>query len=140
MYGIVGLNPRTDITMGAHGFSVCLHPEFRECVKRSGITQEMVNLKLQQDGPEWLKACGFEPDLFMCKLRVDWQEWGPHHITVPGNACGLDIDKHGFSLLFKGGVSLHPHNIDSWRQKQLLLIAFTSFAEDVLILGRLSKD
>jgi hypothetical protein len=26
-------------------------------------------------------------------IRVEWGEWGPEHISVPGNACALDIDE-----------------------------------------------
>lgn len=66
------------------------------------------------------------------RLRVTWGKWGAEHIIVPGNACGLDVNTAGCFNLLKG-MTLLPHNIDSWTQKQLLLIVFTEIAECVLM-------
>lgn len=68
-------------------------------------------------------------------IRMSWGPWGLEHISVPGNACGLDIDDHSFGSLFDNGRQLQPHNIDSWNQKNLLMIVFASIAEDILILS-----
>lgn len=159
MYAIRSLCHRTDIDMGRHGFGIDLAPEWREAVIKSGLTQEKINTMLERCGREWLDLsgfnrifdpdnCGHEAD---CKkppgqnsypmhqplrdLRVQWGQWGAEHISIPGNACGLDVDR-GIGCLFKGGSRLLPHNIDSLNQKYLLLIVFTEIAESVLLFSR----
>jgi hypothetical protein len=64
-------------------------------------------------------------------LRVTWGKWGPEHITVPGNACGLDVDENGFGSP-RDGACLNPHNVDSVNQAHLLLVVFTWFAGVVI--------
>lgn len=155
MYAIKSLCPRTDITMGAHGFTIDLAPEWKAAVLASGLTQEFVDTRIEHFGNDWLAACGwtdwFDPENCGWEkdptkppgpasrrspdfraIRVTWGPWGPEHITVPGNACGLDLDC-GCGVIFKDGMALLPHNIDAWRQKQLLLIVFTDLAECVLL-------
>lgn len=143
MYLIRGLDPRTDIAMGAHGFSIELSPQWRVMVASCGLTQEMVDKKILECGNDWLDSCGYKGKLSYDaskrlyearhSIRIHWGEWGPEHITVPGNACGLDIDRNAFGTFIKNGAMLTPHNIDCWSQKQLLLIVFCSFAEDVVL-------
>lgn len=155
MYAIRQLCPRTDITMGAHAFSIDLSPAWVEAVAASGMTQEFVDRHIALMGNDWLSVCGwnsyYDPDNSGVwadrdlppgpravrspdyrSIRVNWGEWGPEHITVPGNACGLDIGSE-FACLFHGGRQLDPHNIDCWAQKQLLLIVFTELAESVIL-------
>ena len=55
---------------------------------------------------------------------------GPEHITVPGNACGLDVDQ-GLGAPRDGKV-LQPHNIDSSNQVILLLTVFTTIADLII--------
>ncbi len=137
MYCIKSLCP-TDRGVGGHYFAIDLMPEFRERVARCELDQAAVDRKLRMLVPTWLQACGYDSRVLVPTVRVEWGPWGPHHICVPGNACGLDIvdSDGGFGCWFPGGVTLQPHNIDHWQQKQLLLIVFTSFAEDVILLGR----
>ncbi len=162
MYVIRCLCPRTDIDMGCHGFSIDISAEWKEIVAASGLTQEKIDYKLKLCGNAWLDACGYgtmyDPDAEFdplhdrskphgpntrrlydvsrgCALRVKWGEWGCEHIEVPGSATGLDIERNSFGSVFRGGVRLLPHNIDCWSQKQLLLIVFTEFAEDVVLMG-----
>ncbi len=139
-YQIVGLCPRSDLTMSAWGFGIQLYPGFKDAVKASGIDKEQARTAVETMGRSWLDGCGFgnmfdyegetEP-LYKPNqdLRIQWGEWGPEHITVPGNACGLDIDD-GLSSP-KGGKILQPHNIDSMKQAMLLLMVFTWFAEAI---------
>lgn len=158
MYAIRGLCHRTDITMGCHGFSIDLSPEFKTAAAKSGINQEKIDHLIETAGRLWLDATGFDaiydPDntgawadkkkppgpnarpLYEAKhLRVAWGEWGPEHISIPGNACGLDIDRDGFGSVYRDGALLHPHNVDSLKQKYLLLIVFTEIAETIHYLG-----
>lgn len=142
-YDIIGLCPRTDLRLGAHGFSIHLHPKWKGLVAASKLTHEDVTGAIKSHGNLWLDACGYGRRYGDEKLRayeartsvrVSWGEWGPEHITVPGNACGLDLtlDSLGNPL---GGPSLDPHNIDNWSQVQLLLVVFTFFAESLVILA-----
>lgn len=155
-YCIRGLCHRTDLTMGAHGFCIDLAPGFAQAVKLSGLTQQNINNILNSHGQHWLNAAGYDeiwdPDncgawkdeklppgpnarpLYRPHdgLSVAWGAWGPEHISVPGNACGLDIDHSSLCCcIFKGGRQLQPHNVDCWQQKYLMLITFTELAEHV---------
>lgn len=155
MYLIQQLCPRTDVSMGGHAFAISVHPIWKELVVASGITQKTVDTRIEQSGRMWLDACGFgamyDPDntgihadpekplgpnaekLYSHReIRIDWGEWGIHHLTVPGNACGLDLDRSSFGCPFRDGKILQPHNIDSWGQKQLMLLAFCQIADDVI--------
>lgn len=132
-YSIVGLSPRTDIDIGRHGFCIYLHDKFKWLVSIGNIDQSCVNHVIEQLGIEWLNACGYQ-NYKPRDIRVSWGEWGPEHITVPGNACGLDIDHCALGNPL-GGPALYPHNIDSWSQKQLLLIVFCYLVESLTING-----
>lgn len=71
-------------------------------------------------------------------LRVVWGKWGPEHITVPGSACGLGLDECCIGGPFMGGAGLTPHNVDSWSQKNLLLLTFLQLASSVIYCSRRS--
>lgn len=79
--------------MGAHDFSVDLHPDYKLAVDRSGLTGGRVDAMVQEQGRAWLDCAGFSTERVApgSDLRVGWGRWGPEHITVPGNSCGLDI-------------------------------------------------
>lgn len=159
MFLIRGMCPRTDVTMDAHCFSIDLSAEWKDMVAASGLKQEDIDNLLKHEAEPWLDACGyggmFDPDncgferdpkkkpgpdarrsYSYREVRVSWGEFGPQHISVPGNACGLDIDSGSFGSYFEGGRLLLPHNIDCWNQKNLLLIVFTTIAESVTLFAR----
>lgn len=161
MYSIDGLCP-TGHPLGGYGFSIYLSPQFRDAVAAANVTQEQVDRVIKVYGVEWLQKCGLNhyfdpencgydaeehavpsprtrPSYNGTGLRICWGEWGPEHITVPGNACGLDIDD-GLCNPFNGGKTLQPHNVDSWGQVCCLLIAFTWFAHYVFLEQRVKKD
>lgn len=148
--------------MGGYGFCIHLSTQFRDAVKASKLTQENVDRVLDTYRAEWLQKCGlggyFDPENcgYDAKrpaipsertrhsfggtgLRVSWGDWGPEHITVPGNACGLDIDRACGSP-FENGKSLLPHNVDSWGQVCALLITFTWFAHYIAMEVRLDES
>jgi hypothetical protein len=153
MYHILLPTPRQE--MSGWGFGILLWPPWREAVARRALTQENVNTAVGHLGRGWLDACGFsgmfDPD--NCghevdrtkkpgprahpmyrpnlDLRVSWGEWGPEHITVPGNACGLDLDS-GINAP-RDGRCLQPHNVDCMRQAVLLLLVFQWFADDLVL-------
>lgn len=164
MYLIRSLCPRTDLDMGAHGFTIELSAGWRDLVSRCDLDQGKINGLISTCGRDWLDACGFnqiyDPDNYgldrdpkkkpgpnakplyepHTSLRVGWGAWGPEHITVPGNACGLDIERTSFGrIMADRGVTLLPHNIDSWKQKNLLLIVFTEIAESVVLFSQAAK-
>lgn len=154
-YSIAGFCPI--IGMGQSGFMVKLYPGFKTLVSNyKELDQKSADTALKHNGRDWLDACGFDelydPDetlderlgfkekrkpgpnarkLYLpeTSLRVSWGEWGPEHIDVPGNACGLDLDK-GISAPHDGRA-LMPHNVDTPSQATLLLIIFTWFAESL---------
>ncbi len=156
MYAIKCLCHRTDINMGRHGFIIDLHPDLPKMVKHCGLTQKHIEQHLTTCGRQWLDCtgfdlifdpdnCGFEKDKELSPgpnarpsyqpnqdLRVTWGAWGIEHISVPGNACGLDLD-NTCGCTFSRGVSLTPHNIDSLYQKYLLLITFTEIMNNVFL-------
>ncbi len=156
MYAISGYAPIRSMDLGSHAFCIHLSPLFKEAVAKSGLDQELIDMQIKDNGERWLDCCGYsskyDPD--NCgfdadpklppgpravrsypynSIRVQWGEWGPNHISVPGNACGLDIG--GFGCWFRGGTVLCPHNIDCWKQKQLLTIVFTEIAASVILMG-----
>lgn len=159
MYVIDGLLPSG--RMGGHGFCIHLMPLFKEAVAASGLTQALVDQGIKRFEPQWLTHTGwgaiFDPDncgfdakitavpgpnaklLHAGSVRISWGEWGPEHICVPGNACGLDIQRDGFGCVFPGGAMLSPHNVDGWCQVNLLLLAFTWFAHYVALTWSLSE-
>jgi hypothetical protein len=161
-YNISGLSPVSHMGMGRHAFTILLHPLWRELVERSELDQKHIDTMIARMGRNWLDGCGYdrlrrvdegpEPvgldSIFAPKtpppkpehlyvperdIKVQWGGWGPEHICVPGNACGLDLSSQG-SMKVKGGMVLCPHNIDSWPQKQLLLIIFTEIATTLYLL------
>ena len=160
-YDIEGLEPSH--CMGGYGFLIRLHPNCRELVAASGIDQDKAEAVLSRMGRHWLDCCGydsiFDPD--NCghladrklppgpnarhsyqpnrDLRITWGEWGLEHITVPGNACGLDLDARSLHSP-RGGRVLVPHNVDCWSQVQLLLIVFTWFAHTLVLHAECNYD
>lgn len=139
MYSIDCLCP-TGQQLGGYGFLIHLSPAFRDAVAVAALTQESVDRGIARLGRGWLHAAGFTRDFYEPRtdLRVRWGAWGPENIAVPGNACGLDLDDYP-GCVFKGGKTLVPHNVDGWPQVQLLLMTFTWFAHNVLLLASLNR-
>lgn len=160
-YAICNLCPSGG-EMGRHGFTISLHDKWKCLVAESGLTQTEVNKSIEFLGSDWLDECGYnqmyDPDNCghladrskpsgpnakpmydpRTSIRVTLGEWGLEHITVPGNACGLDIERRSFSSILRG-AALTPHNIDCWRQKQLLLVVFCWFAESIILASTASQ-
>lgn len=159
LYHIQGLLPRRDLPMGGYGFCIQLFPALKQAVKSSGLTQDHIDRIIDVCHRAWLDGCGYDkmydPDVSprdkweaknigkkltfgpnahhlydRHSIRIGWGEWGPEHITVPGDACGLDIVTGCMSP--PDGMMLAPHNIDNPRQVILLLVIFTKII-DVLI-------
>lgn len=149
-------------TISGWGPYIQLWPDWKDAVAECGLTQKEVNTAIESMGRTWLNAHGYgaeyDPDncghdrdeskppgpnaepLYKPRdIRISWGEWGPEHITVPGNACGLDIS-YGYTIgAPPGGQVLVPHNVDSIYQASLLIVVFLFFA-DTLILHRLCED
>lgn len=129
MYRLQGWCPNGE--MGGAGFNIILTPKWKEAVAKSEINQEKVDNLIQNTGNYILKGHRrdtVEEHMLYCYLRVIWGEWGPEHITVPGNACGLDIDTCCPGCL-QEEVVLTPHNVDSVYQASMILTLFTEIAE-----------
>jgi hypothetical protein len=148
-YQIAGLCGSVSDHLGSWEFSIKLFPAFKTDVKDSGLTRENIQTAITNMGRQWLDSCGFDslfeydgkkeplykPEM---SLRVTWGEWGPEHISVPGNACGLDIGAGIYCP--RGGRVLYPHNVDSMRQAMLLLAVFTWIAEMVQMLAEGNRE
>jgi hypothetical protein len=154
MYHIFGLCPRTDISLGRCGFGIKLYPAWRNAVAASGLTQATINSAIKNLHRAWLDGCGYDklsdpgvsiweeqkpgykpgqnarPLYDVHSIRIAWGEWGPEHISVPGNACGLDISD-GINAPENGRI-LTPHNVDSFAQVILLLTIFTTLADRIV--------
>lgn len=129
MYKIRGWFPNGQ--MNGASFCIILTPEWREAVSKSDINQESIDNLIWNLGNKILEGHGrkaIEKHMLPCYLRIIWGTWGPEHITVPGNACGLDIDTHCIGCL-DGEVALTPHNVDSISQASMILTLFTQIAE-----------
>lgn len=150
-YNIKGLCPNG---RGNCGFCIDLSPTWPLAVKGADLDQTNVNYAIQTMGRAWLDGCGFDaifdPDNYgfdrnkkkkpgpksrklydILHLRVQWGTWGPEHISVPGDACGLDIGRSIGG--YRGGMSLSPHNVDNIRQAYLFLVIFTFFADTIIL-------
>lgn len=160
LYHIRGYSPEPG--MGQSGFNVILFPAWKDALAayEPQLTQEQANRAVENMGRQWLDGHGFDrmydPDAGpfdsekklgpnarklwepRTSLRVSWGEWGPEHITVPGNACGLDLDQSGMWAP-RGGKVLTPHNVDSPMQASLILTVFLFFA-DTLVLNHEIKN
>lgn len=140
LYHIVGFWPQEGPS--GSGFGIKLYPKWKESVMKSGLTQDNITSMIEKLGNVWLDAYGYdEPFVYEGKtsrlyeakqcLRISWGEWGPEHITVPGDACGLDITDGGV-VAPKGGKFLSPHNVDHIRQAGLLLTVFLYIADELV--------
>lgn len=131
MYKIKGwFPPDKEQTMGGWGFSIVLTERWKEAVAKSSINQESIDNLIRNLGDQILMGhgrnyCVGKPTHH---LRIKWGEWGPEHISVPGNACGLDIDYSGFGIE-KGEVCLYPHNVDHITQASMILCLFLKIAD-----------
>lgn len=157
LYQIQFMTPQKE--MSGHGIQVNFWPEWKDAVARYGINQRQADAAVKSLSRAWLDGCGYDamhdPDADPLEkwnqkhlgtapklgsnarplydshsIRVTWGEWGPEHITVPGNACGLDLS-HSIGSA-PGGMSLLPHNVDSMSQAYLLLLVFTWFADAII--------
>jgi len=152
-YSIYGLQPIRQL--GGYGFCIRLWPEFKVAVANYNRTEAQIHTAVERLGRGWLDCCGydkmFDPD--NCgfdadkkaklgprtrrmyepnrDLRVSWGNWGIEHISVPGDACGLDVGTGPMTP--RDGRILTPHNVDCWRQVQLLLVVFCWFADDIAL-------
>lgn len=130
MYKIKGWYPVRDQMSGC-SFNIVLTQEWKDAVSQSGLNQEKIDNLIHNMGADILKNHGYgkietDPKFW---LRVKWGEWGCEHISVPGNACGLDIDtSYGFGV-YEGEVSLSPHNVDSINQASMILTLFLKIAD-----------
>lgn len=128
MYRIIGYMPQP--RMGGSGFNIILTPKWLEGISKINLTQDDIDKWIKIMAPDILKAHGynFTSKLHIHDIRIKWGDWGPEHITVPGNACGMDLDTCCVGTR-PGEVALTPHNVDSPSQASMLLAIFLWFAE-----------
>ena len=111
--------------MGGMGFQVQLFPQWKEEIAKLNLTQKEIDYWLEETGKHLYKEHfpQYESIGGISDYNIMWGEWGPEHITVPGDACGIDkTDSIGI-------ITLNPHNVDSFAQMSLLLTTFCHFAD-----------
>lgn len=73
----------------------------------------------------WQRSCMTDL-LYSMQFRVDFSVSNKIHLSVPGNACGLDPYSYSNSSL---GYRLGPHNVDSGTQQLTLLMGLARLCE-----------
>lgn len=76
--------------MGGCGFSVKLYPAWKELVAASDLSNDRIQEIVRCEAAGWLAGHGYDSSYDKSSIRIKSGEWGPEHITIPGNACGLD--------------------------------------------------
>jgi hypothetical protein len=143
LYHISNYNPAPG--MGSGGFNILLFPAWRDALRDYPypIGPKEINRVIEGLGRQWLDGHGYSQMTdygdgprriwdARTSIRIGWGEWGPEHICVPGNACGLDIDRDSIWAP-RGGTVLLPHNVDSVAQASLLLTIFLFFADTIVL-------
>ena len=131
MYRLLSWFPQQHNGCAGASFGIALTPEWLDAVNKSKLNQSAVNQLIDSIGNDILRGHGFDPvdeEEIHFRIRVGWGDWGPEHITVPGNACGLDI-VHSPVGGFPGEIHLLPHNVDSLAQASMILTVFVKIAE-----------
>ncbi|MBR4040838.1 MAG: hypothetical protein IKJ09_00790 [Bacteroidaceae bacterium] len=131
MYRLLSWFPQQHNGCAGASFGIALTPEWLDAVNKSKLNQSAVNKLIDSIGNDILRGHGFDPvdeEEIHFRIRVGWGDWGPEHITVPGNACGLDI-VHSPVGGFPGEIHLLPHNVDSLAQASMILTVFVKIAE-----------
>ena len=59
-YQIIGLCPRSDLSLGRWGFCIKLYPDFKVAVLESAINQEQACNAVERMGRLWLDGCGYD--------------------------------------------------------------------------------
>jgi len=135
------------------GFSIQLWPAWkRELAKVDFLNAKAAETYIERFGPEIIEHYFsyiyklWEEEKYTkeerkfkakCELMIRWGEWGPEHITVPGNACGLDIGYAPGGP--RDGKTLLPHNVDTLEQASALLEIFLFFADTVVLNRRATE-
>lgn len=130
MYRIKGWMPPLDgQTFGGWSFNIILTPKWKDLVSKSDLNQERIDNIIHNMGKHILRGHGIDIDTDpKYYIRISWGEWGPEHITVPGNSCGLDIDYSAIAYN-DGEATLSPHNLDTMTQASIILTLFLKIAE-----------
>ena len=131
LYHLCSWHPSHD--MGGCGFNIKLYPAWKDAVAAYALDADAVEHARVTMSKQWLEGFGFPSDEIAIRtsIRLSVGPWGVEHITVPGNACGLDLDDRPFAP--SGGRLLSPHNVDSIRQAGLLLAIFSFFADTLVL-------
>lgn len=120
--------PKGSTYMGHWGPKIHLSPRYKELVSKCDFTQKYWDgYNRNYLSPAVNSMFGYE-EKGLFRTRLSWGEWGPEHLDVPGNACGLDLCDRGsgFGCVYHDGVILLPHNVDCMTQAYALVFMFTS--------------
>ena len=129
-YRIEGFCPRTDISMGRWGFGIRMDTQYAWQLKQLPLRDEWEE-RIVEIGTDAVKATllhDFKPMFDTPRLHFWENTCLLTNLSVPGNACGLDMDWRDFDHLQADaerdanyGITWLPHNVDSWWQALSLL-------------------
>ena len=116
-----------DSDSSSHSFSICLPYDVNEIVsnwmkynnKSYDDVYKSMNERLRLRWKDMMLTAGYDNmDVYNeYSIRFTFGKSGIENLTVPGNSCGLDIDSSGNRLI--------SHNVDSLRQKMLLIVVYS---------------
>lgn len=137
MYRILNYGSGSSNSEYANGsFSIVLTQKWKRVVEQSYLNQDRINDMLGRIEERILKLHGYQG--LSNEFRITWGEWGPEHITVLGNACGVDIETGGFGYEEDEAI-LNPHNVDSIIQASMILSLFVYIANYLEIEEQMRK-
>lgn len=135
-YRIERFEPVQHLDIGAYGFSIELDGDFAQTQKLYEI-QPFSLSRLNEMGVKILKKIFPGEGQF---IRTPFNFWEGTclltNVTVPGNACGLDMSHTDFHSLCSGrapqeSVQYAPHNVDNPRQAYALLSLWLKWFDSV---------
>ncbi len=102
-----------------HGFDIWVSPKF-VCLS-TFLCKTLSIDKLEEEAKALVITAGYDVTLSGMRYTNFDRNIGLVNISVPGNACGLDLDIDNSMNYRDEGYNLIPHNVDTPLQQTTLL-------------------
>lgn len=117
--------PQGENRLGMWGFSIALDTTFAQVVKSRALTDRFLE-QLQTAAADWGDRCAGYDGGSIPRVNFWDDTMLLTNISVPGNACGLDMERDHFSRLDDQRwpprqIDYDPHNVDTMGQAAGLL-------------------
>lgn len=131
-YEILSWTPRTDQVMSRWGFTIRMDYQMAKILKSKKITEQHYD-RITELGKDVIISIFGKEDPMVKHLHPPYQFWDDTYLltnlSVPGNACGLDMSNGDFERINSDNeyesewncVEWHPHNVDVNQQASTLL-------------------